>query len=188
MFPYIVHRVLYIVLSVPVTTISHIFLGRWIFWSDYNSETRKIVRMNMDGTNSTIFVEGNILRFPNGLSLDYNTETLFWVDAGTDEIGRVGIDGTRRRIVANLTKFHTKNHPFSIEYYNENLYFGDWLTDTIRRLTFTSNMDSSETNLSTEMEFPFSPTNIRVIDINRQPGRSSGSKFIHGKIQPVTSA
>ena len=128
--------------------------------------------MSMDGTNLTILVKGNVLHHPNGLSLDYGTETLFWIDAGTDEIGRIGIDGTRRRIVADLRQFFRLHHPFSLEFYKDKLYYSDWKTDSIQRLTSSFNME-----LTTVMCFDVDPTSIHVVHMDRQPGLGRGSKF-----------
>ena len=129
--------------------------------------------MSMDGTNSTVLVTMDNLMFPNGLSLDYATQTLFWIDAGTDEIGSIGIDGTRRRVIAYLKNYYHLPHPFALEFYGGQLYFGDWKEDSIRKLTSLT----SDQNVAKVQNFSFDPTTIRVIHLDRQPSRPGGSKY-----------
>lgn len=49
----------------------------------------------MDGSNFTKLVTTRLL-WPNGLTIDYPTDRVFWADAGTDRIEFVEYDGTNR--------------------------------------------------------------------------------------------
>ena len=144
----------------------------WIFWSDFNKTTSKIVRMSMDGTNSSVLVGKDTVTSPNGLSLDYATQTLYWIDASTDEIGSIHTDGTKRKIIADHRIFYNLPHPFALEFYREELYFSDWKVDSIWKLTSLS----SDKSMIIMKNFSFDPTTIHVVDITRQPMHSRGSK------------
>lgn len=142
---------------------------RWIFWTDFNKTTAKVVRMSMDGSSPTTLLDVSSVKFPNGLSLDYDTQTLYWIDAGMDEIGSIGIDGTGKRIIEDLTTYYSVPHPFSLEFYRGQLYYGDWREDSILKLT-SLNSNRMVKNVT---RFFLDPTTIRVVDIARQPMRTS---------------
>ena len=66
-----------------------------MFWSDINRASSTIVRMSMDASNYAILVDKDVLTIPNGLSLDYENETLYWINAETLVIGSIRTDGTQ---------------------------------------------------------------------------------------------
>lgn len=52
----------------------------------------------MDGSSRTVLI-GKHLFWPNGITIDYPTETLYWVDAKIHVIESAHVDGTKRRKV-----------------------------------------------------------------------------------------
>lgn len=55
----------------------------------------------MDGSQRKKIVTDN-LTWPNGLTMDHPTDTIYWVDAKKHTIESVKTDGTKRRIVSFL--------------------------------------------------------------------------------------
>lgn len=53
----------------------------------------------MDGSGRKIII-GDRLFWPNGITMDYPTETIYWVDAKQHVIEAAHIDGTKRRKVS----------------------------------------------------------------------------------------
>lgn len=70
---------------------------RLIFWTDWGS-TPKIERSSMDGGDRMI-VANTSLFWPNGLTLDYAANKIYWADAKHHAIESANLDGTSRRTV-----------------------------------------------------------------------------------------
>lgn len=72
-----------------------------MFWTDWGSNA-KIERANMDGSNRTVLVNSTIMSslglgakivWPNGLAIDYDTDTIYWVDANSDIMATMDLNG-----------------------------------------------------------------------------------------------
>lgn len=70
------------------------FLGRYLYWSDWGDNPH-IGRIGMDGTNRSVIVEDKIT-WPNGLTLDFVNDRIYWADAREDYIAFASLDGTSR--------------------------------------------------------------------------------------------
>ena len=57
----------------------------------------KIERSGMDGQGRHELVSTDIV-WPNGLTLDYPLQTVYWVDASLDRLERINMDGTKRTV------------------------------------------------------------------------------------------
>ena len=71
----------------------------YIYWTDWG-EVPKIERAGMDGnmaTRSVIISED--IHWPNGLTLDYASQRVFWADAKLSFIHSCNYDGSDRRVV-----------------------------------------------------------------------------------------
>lgn len=74
----------------------------WMYWTDWeedevNDSIGRIEKAWMDGSNRRIFVTSNML-WPNGLTLDHSTSTMYWCDAYYDHIERIYLNGTGRMV------------------------------------------------------------------------------------------
>lgn len=65
-----------------------------MYWTDWG-EIPKIERAGMDGTNRSMIIDTEIY-WPNGLTLDYNQQKLYWADAKHSFIHRCDLDGSSR--------------------------------------------------------------------------------------------
>ena len=70
-----------------------------LFWSDWGLHA-KIERCGMDGQSRQALVSTEIV-WPNGLTLDYPLQTVYWVDASLDRLERINMDGTNRMVRVN---------------------------------------------------------------------------------------
>lgn len=59
----------------------------------------------MDGGNPRHLVDTKVI-WPNGLTIDYTTDRIFWGDAGTDRIEFVESDGSNRYNSSEILKFY----------------------------------------------------------------------------------
>lgn len=108
-----------------------------VYWAD--SDTNKIQRSNLDGTNiETIVTVG--AGFPTGLTFDEGARKLYWSDGGTKTIRRCDPDGSNPEIL--VTEAMVGNfHPSRISLAPEigKMYWINVWTGRIQR----SNMDGS---------------------------------------------
>lgn len=63
-------------------------VSRKIFWSDWNRASPKLEWANEDGTDRAIFLQGDYVKLPNSLSIDWAMDELCWSDAGTFTISK----------------------------------------------------------------------------------------------------
>ena len=70
----------------------------------------------MDGTVSslTVIVRNN-LRWPNGITVDYQSERIFWTDASLDRITSAELDGSNPIVL--VSGMSSVPHPYSIGIY-----------------------------------------------------------------------
>ena len=74
----------------------------------------------MDGTGrTTLHTSG--LTWPNGITIDYSTQALYWIDGSFDRIERSNTDGSNRTVIASSDIYR----PFSITIFRDMLYFTD---------------------------------------------------------------
>ncbi|KAJ8943773.1 hypothetical protein NQ318_011985, partial [Aromia moschata] len=88
-----------------------------------------ISRALSDGTNLTVF-KNLTLGWPNGLSIDFTNDRLYWCDALLDHVQHSELDGTDVKTVNS----RLIRHPFNIVIYNDFMYITDWRLDAIIKL------------------------------------------------------
>lgn len=66
----------------------------YLYWSDWGDNPH-IGRIGMDGTNRSVIVQEKIT-WPNGLTLDFINDRIYWADAREDYIEFASLDGTNR--------------------------------------------------------------------------------------------
>jgi len=91
-----------------------------MYWTDTGS-VNKIERASMDGT-SRIALHFTDLNNPYGLTLDIDTQTLYWTDYSRNVLEMSNADGTNRVILTRSMIYD----PYFITYYDGSLYWGDW--------------------------------------------------------------
>ncbi|KAK9870319.1 hypothetical protein WA026_006405 [Henosepilachna vigintioctopunctata] len=96
-----------------------------VFWTDWGPNP-KIERAEMDGTNRNSIITESIF-WPNGLTLDYTADRIYWADAKHNVIESSLFDGSNRKKVV------TKGlpHPFAITIFEDVIYWTDWHTKSI---------------------------------------------------------
>lgn len=80
----------------------------------------------MDGSDLTVLIDRKI-GWPNGLTIDYASKKLFWVDARLDTIEYADLDGKNRQIILQ----GKVPHPFGITLFEDEIFWTDWLTKAI---------------------------------------------------------
>lgn len=75
----------------------------YMFWTDWGKKP-KIEKIGMDGKSRKVIIRSG-LKWPNGLALDIETETLYWTDAGTSRIECSTVDGHNRKVQPMLYSY-----------------------------------------------------------------------------------
>ena len=129
-----------------------------MYWSDWG-DVATIERASMDGQARQV-LHNTQLVYPNGLTLDYQNQVLYWIDASLDKIESSNVDGTNRQLITTFVL--PVYHAFSMSFFNNILYWSDWGTDLILSM-FTNG--TSLTRLLSEFSYP---TGIEVVSKSRQ--------------------
>ncbi|XP_054269003.1 low-density lipoprotein receptor-related protein 4 [Macrosteles quadrilineatus] len=96
-----------------------------VFWTDWGPNP-KIERIEMDGSNRLSIITESVF-WPNGLTIDYTADRIYWADAKHHVIESAKLDGSDRRKVV------TKGlpHPFALTLFEDSIYWTDWHTKSI---------------------------------------------------------
>ncbi|XP_023703710.1 low-density lipoprotein receptor-related protein 2 [Cryptotermes secundus] len=133
----------------------------YIFFSEWDRPAN-ISRAHTDGSNLIVF-RNVTLGWPNGLSVDFQTDRLYWCDALLDHVQHSNLDGTDVRTVSS----RLIRHPFSIVIHKDWMYITDWRLDAIIKLH----------KLSGELE--------EVVVREPQTNRLYGVKVYSGTVQTI---
>ncbi|KAK7483333.1 hypothetical protein BaRGS_00025393, partial [Batillaria attramentaria] len=111
-----------------------------MFWTDVGDKdnTGKIERANYDGTDRRTLV--SLEPVPNGLALDLQNKRLYWVDALSERIESIGLDGRNRQLIRTIAD----SHLFGLALQNETLYMTEW--GSSRHQTTVSHMYRMQTD------------------------------------------
>lgn len=120
-------RTLLVNLKRPRAIVVHPNKG-YIFFSEWDRPAN-ISRAYTDGTNLIVF-KNVTLGWPNGLSVDFARDRLYWCDALLDHVQHSKLDGT------DVVTVNSRliRHPFSIVIHKDWMYITDWRLDAIIRL------------------------------------------------------
>ncbi|XP_022127447.2 low-density lipoprotein receptor-related protein 6 [Pieris rapae] len=95
-----------------------------MFWTDWG-EVPKIERAGMNGDPATrkVIVKEDIF-WPNGITVDYNNNLIYWVDSKLLFVDVIDFDGNKRKKIIKSGL----NYPYALTLFNEKLYWTDWKT------------------------------------------------------------
>ncbi|XP_075584012.1 low-density lipoprotein receptor-related protein 6 isoform X6 [Pelecanus crispus] len=133
-----------------------------MYWTDWG-EVPKIERAGMDGSSRSIIVNTDIY-WPNGLTLDYEEQKLYWADAKLNFIHKSNLDGSHRQAVVK----GSLPHPFALTLFGDTLYWTDWNTHSILACSKYSGEDLREIHSNI-----FSPMDIHAFSQKRQPNATN---------------
>nr|XP_033800021.1 low-density lipoprotein receptor-related protein 1B [Geotrypetes seraphini] len=140
-------------------------INGWMYWTDWEEDeiddnVGRIEKAWMDGFNRQIFVTSKML-WPNGLTLDYDTNALYWCDAYYDHIERIFLNGTERKVVYSGKEL---NHPFGLSHHGQFIFWTDYMNGSIFQLDLTS---GNVTLLRSEKPPLFG---LQIYDLRKQQG------------------
>ena len=113
----------------------------------------------MDGKLRTVLHTTN-LESPYGLTIDYDTQTLFWADRYFGRLESSSVDGSERTLLTTVNIVS----PFDITFYEGQLYW----TDTSQNAILTTTLQAPDNVTLLPASFSNSPYGIGVVDAVRQ--------------------
>ena len=114
----------------------------------------------MDGRYRSV-IHNTDLIWPNALTLDYDTQILYWMDAYLDKLESSNVNGLNRRVLSRAYIYH----PFGITLFRGTLYWTDWQVNAI--LSAPLNQPQ---NVGVALgPLVLDPLGIQVISLERQP-------------------
>ncbi|KAJ8870464.1 hypothetical protein PR048_029486 [Dryococelus australis] len=137
-----------------------------MFFTKWGASMAMLERSLLDGTNRTVLVNQKIV-YPYGVTVDFPTQHLYWVDTYLDCIERVNYDGSNRRTIIKGNPSHSLlfqvQNLYDITVFENNLFVTSWRHQSIIRLNKFQSQDH-------EMVGNFSrPFAIHVFHRQRQP-------------------
>ncbi|XP_056643570.1 low-density lipoprotein receptor-related protein 4 isoform X1 [Diorhabda sublineata] len=96
-----------------------------IFWTDWGPNP-KIERAEMDGSKRYSIITESVF-WPNGLTIDYTSNQIYWADAKHNVIETSNFDGKYRKKVISKGL----PHPFAITIFEDAIFWTDWHTKSI---------------------------------------------------------
>ena len=95
-----------------------------MYWADWGSNP-KIEKASMDGALHQVIVNSH-LGMPNGLTIDYASQIVYWTDRIFHTLERCRSDGSDRMVLNS-----NAGQPFGIALFNGTLYWGDLETKAV---------------------------------------------------------
>ena len=132
-----------------------------MYWTDWGLVAR-IEQASMDGTGRTVIIDTD-LNQPWGITIDYDENRLYWVDANLDKIEYSNFDGTNR--VTLETGDDGVQSPFGITIENNILYW----TETGNPSIFATHKVLGKNILTLTHPLITSPAGIEAVTPGRQP-------------------
>lgn len=133
-------------------------LSGHFYWADWG-KTSKIEKMTLIGRNRHVIISN--LGWPTGLTIDYATSVLYWVDGLHEHVGMSDLEG---RTIRYIYQDGPVSYPFGIAVYQSMIYLTDWT----KRSVTSGNADGSTTLRN--ITFGIKPSDIHVVHHLRQPG------------------
>ncbi|CAF1308989.1 unnamed protein product, partial [Didymodactylos carnosus] len=141
--------------SKPRAIVVHPCKG-YLFWSDVGNYP-SIRRSSLTGRQQTYLITTNV-RWPNGLTIDFDDDRIYWADAYLDRIERAGFDGLNRELLTSAV------HPFAIVVHDHFIYWTDWALGGVYRAEKYTGANVVEM----QNGFPYRPMDIHVVTDQRQ--------------------
>ena len=137
--------------------------SRWMYWTNYGA-VDTIERASMDGTARGI-LHNDMLRSPFGIALDYESQTLYWIDARLGYLESSRADGSNRSSLTGVLS----PCAYGITYFEQTVYWGDWCQHAVMSVSVNASVDSSNSSTVVVSTGGSDPYRIHVVSEQRQP-------------------
>ena len=154
-------------------TLHFFFPSRYMFWSDWG-DSAKIEKcaMNGDSTSRRVLVNRDIV-WPNGLTIDYTEDRIWWVDARLGKVESTDLNGQDRKVT--LRSWGVRS-TFGITLFQDSIY----LTKRSRGRRVLKIRKDGSGGIVRIARHLYGPRGIVVYHQMRQPG-ARGKYFCSSK-------
>ena len=133
--------------------------SRRLYWTDSGTPA-KIERASMDGTSREVLHSTGLVQ-PNALTLDYDNQILYWMDAFLNKLESSSADGSNRELLSTTQIYH----PFGITFFQNRLYW----TDSKQNLVLSAPVNRPKAVSVLTSGLQLDPMGISVVSVERQP-------------------
>uniref|UniRef100_A0A8C5B335 Low-density lipoprotein receptor-related protein 2 n=1 Tax=Gadus morhua TaxID=8049 RepID=A0A8C5B335_GADMO len=141
----------------------------YMYWTDWGTNA-KIERATLGGNFRTDIVNSSLV-WPNGLTLDYEEQRLYWADASLQKIERSSLTGDNREVIVS-----TAIYPFAMTMFDQHIYWTDWNTRSVYR---ANKHDGSGQTVMVQ-NLPTRPMDIQVLAGRKQQRCDSPCQQFNG--------
>ncbi|XP_063285770.1 low-density lipoprotein receptor-related protein 2 [Pelobates fuscus] len=141
----------------------------YMYWTDWGT-IPKIERATLGGNFRTVIVNTSLV-WPNGLTIDYEEQRIYWADARLQKIERCFLTGANREVVVS-----TAIHPFAMTLYDQHIYWTDWNTRSIYR----ANKHDGSDQIIMIQNLPQRPMDIHILSNKKQEQCASPCEQFNG--------
>lgn len=131
------------------------------FFTKWGRSNPMLERCNLDGTGRKAIVDVKIV-YPYGVSVDFPTKTVYWLDTYLDYVEKVDYDGQNRRSVARGA--HVRN-AYGISVFESRIFVSSWYNNSILEFDKFGRSEKVR-NIVVNITRPF---NVHVFHRQRQP-------------------
>ena len=135
-----------------------------MFWTDW-AENAKIERSFMDGSDRRSLISSSLSQ-PNGITIDYYSQKIYWSDSGLDKIEYSNFDGSSRTTLE--TSGSGLDYPFSLTVANNLLFWSDLSTNKVYVTHKVHGSNTASGYFTTVALFSSSPYGIEAVLSSRQ--------------------
>ncbi|KAL1502194.1 hypothetical protein ABEB36_007372 [Hypothenemus hampei] len=137
----------------------------YMFFTKWGLSAPLLERCNLDGTNRKAIVEEKIV-YPYGVTVDYPTKNVYWVDTYLDYVEKVDYDGKHRKTVARGV--HVRN-AYGISVFESRIFVSSWYNNSILQFNKFGNNIDKNLGVRTVVTNISRPFNIYVFHRQKQP-------------------
>ncbi|XP_033629378.1 low-density lipoprotein receptor-related protein 1-like isoform X2 [Asterias rubens] len=135
-----------------------------MFWTDWDAGNPRIERSTMAGLDRRVIFKVQDVQggWPNGLTVDYLEDRVYWIDARSDSIHSILYDGSLPFTILQGHEF--LYHPFAVTVFESTVYWTDWRTNAV----YGANKWTGE-NVTLVQKTTTQPFDLHVFHPQRQP-------------------
>lgn len=131
--------------------------------------------MDGDPASREIIIIADISR-PNGLTIDYDEERIYWTDARLHYVHSANLNGSDRRAIVSESSLFPSAIPFAVTVFESHVYWTDWHM----RMVYACNKSGAANSVRAVTEKLYLPMGVHVFHSQRQPKRKCAG-IIHGE-------
>nr|XP_039251753.1 low-density lipoprotein receptor-related protein 2-like [Styela clava] len=146
-------------------------IKKYLYWAD-SGQNPKIERAFLDASNRTTMTSAGVV-FPRGITIDYQTHQVYWVDDHTSTIERMEWDGTNVVIIRSGRNIPS---PFGIGLYKDKMY---WVDRSYKKIFMASRDPANQDDAVVVRDHLESLQGIAIYTDDAQPNDTSNPCIVN---------